>query len=155
VPWPIALTGRTLFPWTLPDRRAAVPVGCLQVVALGADAGAQVAQRADRLAEQEAVAHPLRADGAGIAINVAEGVGRTENEGSARLMRAATEKGGEALGARGWTEEDRERLRQVNAHLDLAQHLVLDYNGRSGGQGRSPCSEPFPTGRLPGARGEA
>jgi hypothetical protein len=31
------------------------------------------------------------------------GVGRTDNEGSARLMRAAAEKGGEAFGAREWT----------------------------------------------------
>jgi hypothetical protein len=57
------------------------------------------------------------------------GVGRTDNEGSARLMRAAAEKGGEAFGARGWTPEERERLRQVNARLGLAKHLVLGYHG--------------------------
>jgi hypothetical protein len=57
------------------------------------------------------------------------GVGRTNNEGSARLMRAASEMGGEAFGARGWTEEDRKRLRQHNARLGLAQNLVLGYHG--------------------------
>jgi hypothetical protein len=126
---PIALTGWTLFPWSLPDRLAAFPVGRLQVVALGVDAGARVAQRADRLADQEPIAHPFRVDVDGIAIDVAGGVAGTENEGSAWLMRAAAEKGGEAFGARGWSPEERERLRQHNARLDLANHLVLDYSG--------------------------
>jgi hypothetical protein len=53
------------------------------------------------------------------------GVGRMDNEGSARHMRAAAEQGGEAFGARGWTPEERERLRQVNARLGLAKTLVL------------------------------
>jgi hypothetical protein len=57
------------------------------------------------------------------------GVGRMDNEGSAQLMRAAAQMGGAAFGARGWTEEDRERLRQHNVRLGLAKHLVLDYNG--------------------------
>jgi hypothetical protein len=52
-------------------------------------------------------------------------VGRMDHEGIARLMRAAAEKGGEAFGARGWTEEERERLCQVNARLGLAKNLVL------------------------------
>jgi hypothetical protein len=57
------------------------------------------------------------------------GVGRTDNEGSVRLIRAAAEKGGEAFGAREWTPEERERMRQVNARLGLADHLVTGYHG--------------------------
>jgi hypothetical protein len=57
------------------------------------------------------------------------GVRRMDNEGSARLMRAAAEMGGEAFGARGWTPEERERLRRVNARLGLARTLVLGYHG--------------------------
>jgi hypothetical protein len=57
------------------------------------------------------------------------GVGRMDNEGSARLMRAAAQMGGEAFGARRWTEEDRERRRQINARLGLSKNLVLDYKG--------------------------
>jgi hypothetical protein len=38
-------------------------------------------------------------------------------------------KGGEAFGARGWTEEERERLRRANARLGLAKALVLGYHG--------------------------
>jgi hypothetical protein len=53
------------------------------------------------------------------------GVGRMDNEGSARLMRAAAAMGGEAFGERGWTAQERERLRQVNARLGLAKNLVL------------------------------
>src|SRR5262249_43498192 len=92
-------------------------------------AGARVAQRADRRADQETVAPPLRADVEGIASDVAEGVGRTENEGSARLIRAAAEMGATAVGAKEWTQEERERRRQINARLGLAKNLVLDYNG--------------------------
>ena len=61
-----------------------------------------------------------------------DGVERTvyeDNEGSARLMRAAAEMGGEAFGARGWTQEERERRRQSNARLGLSKNLVLDYKG--------------------------
>src|SRR5262249_39086450 len=47
------------------------------------------------------------------------GVGRTNNEGSARLMRAAAELGATAAAAREWTEEERQRLRQHNARLGL------------------------------------
>jgi hypothetical protein len=53
------------------------------------------------------------------------GVGRKDNEGTVRLMRAASEMGGEAFGARGWTQEEREWLRQHNARLCLAKNLVL------------------------------
>jgi hypothetical protein len=63
------------------------------------------------------------------------GVGRMDNEGSARLIRAAAEMGGEAFGARGWTPEERERLRRVNARLGLARTLVLGYHGPRWGAG--------------------
>jgi hypothetical protein len=53
------------------------------------------------------------------------GVGRMDNEGSARLMRAAAERGGEAFGARGWTAQERERIRRANARSGLAKNLVL------------------------------
>ena len=57
------------------------------------------------------------------------GVGRTDNEGTARLVLAAAEKGAEAVKAREWTEEERERCRRVNAEKGLAAHLVLGYHG--------------------------
>jgi hypothetical protein len=57
------------------------------------------------------------------------GVSRMDNEGSARLMRAAAEMGGEAVAAREWTEEEREGRRQTNARLGLAKHLVTGYHG--------------------------
>jgi hypothetical protein len=57
------------------------------------------------------------------------GVGRTNNEGSAQLMRAAAEMGATAVGAKEWTQEERERRCQINARLGLAKNLVLDYNG--------------------------
>jgi hypothetical protein len=39
------------------------------------------------------------------------GVGRTDNEGTARLIQSAAEKGAEAIQAREWTEEEREQRR--------------------------------------------
>jgi hypothetical protein len=54
------------------------------------------------------------------------GVGRTNNEGSARLIRAAAEKGAVAVAAREWTQEERERRRQLNAaRTQLAGHRQL------------------------------
>ena len=53
------------------------------------------------------------------------GVGRMDNEGSARLIQAVAERGATAAAAREWTEEERARLRQVNARLGLAKTLVL------------------------------
>jgi hypothetical protein len=52
-----------------------------------------------------------------------------DNEGSARLIRAAAEMGATAVGAKEWTQEERERRRQINARLGLSKNLVLDYNG--------------------------
>ncbi len=57
------------------------------------------------------------------------GVTRTSNPGSARLIRAAAEQGGQAARAREWTEEERERCRRLNAELGLARNLVLGYHG--------------------------
>jgi hypothetical protein len=57
------------------------------------------------------------------------GVGRTDNEGSRRLIRAAAEAGGEALRARGLTPEERERHRQNAKRLNLAQYLPKGYVG--------------------------
>jgi hypothetical protein len=86
---------------------------------------------------------------------VAEGVSCANNEGSARLMRAAAERGGEAFGARGWTEEEHELLRQHNARSGLAKTLVLGYHGPLWGQEKSPCSALPRIGKWPGARGGA
>jgi hypothetical protein len=57
------------------------------------------------------------------------GTSRTDNQGTARLMLAAAEKGAEAVKERLWTEEERERCRQVNADKGLAENLVLGYHG--------------------------
>jgi hypothetical protein len=57
------------------------------------------------------------------------GVGRTDNEGTARLVQAAAEKGAEAVQAREWTEGEREQRRQVNAEKGLAANLVTGYHG--------------------------
>jgi hypothetical protein len=56
-------------------------------------------------------------------------VTRTDNEGSQRLIRAAAEAGAKVMKAREWTDEERERRRQVNAELGLAANLVLGYHG--------------------------
>ena len=57
------------------------------------------------------------------------GTTRTDNQWTARLMLAAAEKGAEAAKERLWTEEERERCRQVNAEKGLATNLVLGYHG--------------------------
>jgi hypothetical protein len=44
-------------------------------------------------------------------------------------MQAAAEKGAEAIKAREWTEEDRERRRQNAVEKNLAQYLILGYHG--------------------------
>jgi hypothetical protein len=57
------------------------------------------------------------------------GVGRTDNEGTARLVQAAAEKGAEANQAREWTEDEREQRRQMAAEKGLAAYLVPGYQG--------------------------
>ena len=57
------------------------------------------------------------------------GVGRTDNEGTARLVLAAAEKGAEAVKAREWTGAEREQRRQVNAEKGLGRNLVTGYHG--------------------------
>jgi hypothetical protein len=56
-------------------------------------------------------------------------VGRTDDEGTRRLMHPTAEKGAEAVKERQWTEEERERCRQVNTEKGLAQNLVTGYHG--------------------------
>ena len=57
------------------------------------------------------------------------GVGRTDNEGTHRLIQGSAEKGAEAIKEREWTAEEREQRRQVNAEKGLANNLVLGYHG--------------------------
>jgi hypothetical protein len=57
------------------------------------------------------------------------GVTRRDNEGSHRLIRAAAKDGAEAMKAREWTDEERERRRQVNAQRGLAANLITGYHG--------------------------
>jgi hypothetical protein len=57
------------------------------------------------------------------------GVTRTGNEGTARLVLAAAGQGAEAVKAREWTDQERERRRQVNAAKGLARNLVTGYHG--------------------------
>jgi hypothetical protein len=57
------------------------------------------------------------------------GVGRTDNEGTARLLLAAADKGAEAVKARGWTEDERGRRRRNAVEKDLGRNLVTGYHG--------------------------
>jgi hypothetical protein len=57
------------------------------------------------------------------------GVGRTDNEGSRRLIRAAAAAGGEALRERGLTEEECDERSRRALRLNLAQHLWTGYHG--------------------------
>ena len=57
------------------------------------------------------------------------GVGRTNNEGTHRLIQGSAEKGAEAVKAREWTEEEREQRRLLNAEKGLADNLILGYHG--------------------------
>jgi hypothetical protein len=57
------------------------------------------------------------------------GVGRTDNEGTARLMRAAAEKGGEAARERGLTDEECDERSRRALRLNLAQYLWTGYHG--------------------------
>jgi hypothetical protein len=57
------------------------------------------------------------------------GVGRTDNEGTARLMRAAAEKGGEAGRERGLTNEECDERSRRALRLNLGRHLRTGYHG--------------------------
>jgi hypothetical protein len=57
------------------------------------------------------------------------GVGRTDNEGTARLVQAAAEKGAEAAKARERTDEEGERRRQAAVERDQGQYLTPGYHG--------------------------
>jgi hypothetical protein len=56
-------------------------------------------------------------------------VGRTNNEGSRRLIRAAAEKGASELRGKELPPEQVERRRQTARDLDLAQYLQTGYHG--------------------------
>jgi hypothetical protein len=60
---------------------------------------------------------------------MALGVGRMDSEGSRRLIQAGAEAGAEAVRGRTWTEEERDRHRQVAVELNLAQYLTHGYHG--------------------------
>ena len=57
------------------------------------------------------------------------GVTRTNNEGSRRLMRAASEQGAEQLRGRRLTAEQIERRRRTAHELNLGRHLRKGYHG--------------------------
>jgi hypothetical protein len=57
------------------------------------------------------------------------GVGRTDNEGTARLVQTAAEKGAEAAKARERTDEERERRRQAAVENHQGQYLRHGYHG--------------------------
>jgi hypothetical protein len=52
-----------------------------------------------------------------------------DNEGSHRLIQAAAEEGAEGMKAREWTDEERERCRQLYGERGLAAHVIRDYQG--------------------------
>jgi hypothetical protein len=57
-------------------------------------------------------------------------VTRTNNEGSQRLIRAASEKGAECVRGRPLTSEQVERRRHTARELNLGRHLRKGYHGR-------------------------
>jgi hypothetical protein len=57
------------------------------------------------------------------------GVGRTDNEGTRRLMRDAAERGGEAARERGVTDEECDERSRRALRLNLAQYLWTGYHG--------------------------
>jgi hypothetical protein len=80
------------------------------------------------------------------------GVTRTANEGTARLMLAAAEKGAEAVEARDWTAEERQQRRQMNVAKGLAGNLVLGYHGPLWTPEDIALLGTAPDGRSPGER---
>jgi hypothetical protein len=85
--------------------------------------------RALRHESAAAVIHWWRASSTSVwAWRKALGVIRADNEGTARLTRAAAAKGADAVKAREWTVQERRRRRQVNAEKGLAGNLVLGYH---------------------------
>jgi hypothetical protein len=57
------------------------------------------------------------------------GVGRTDNEGTRRLVQAAAEMGAEAVKDRDWSEEEREARRRQAVEMSLGANLILGYHG--------------------------
>jgi hypothetical protein len=57
------------------------------------------------------------------------GVARMDNEGSARLVQAAAEKGAEAVKALDWSDEEREARGRRATELGLGRNLVTGYHG--------------------------
>jgi hypothetical protein len=57
------------------------------------------------------------------------GVGRTDNEGSRRLIEAAVLAGAEAMRQRGLTEEECDQRTRRALELDLARYLKTGYHG--------------------------
>jgi hypothetical protein len=57
------------------------------------------------------------------------GVGRMDNEGSARLMLAAAEKGAAAVKAHKWTDEECDERSRVAVQLGVGRNLVVGYHG--------------------------
>jgi hypothetical protein len=57
------------------------------------------------------------------------GVGRKDNKGSHRLIRASAAMGAEWSKAHEWTGEERERCRKLNAENGLAANLITGYHG--------------------------
>jgi hypothetical protein len=57
------------------------------------------------------------------------GVTRTNNEGSRRLIRAASERGAEQFRGRRLTDEQVERRRRTAKELNLGRHLHKGYYG--------------------------
>jgi hypothetical protein len=56
------------------------------------------------------------------------GQARTRLVNKVRLMLAAAEQGAEAVKAREWTEEDRERRRQNAVEIDMGRYLITGYH---------------------------
>jgi hypothetical protein len=116
--------------WT--DGRISWP-RCRALGAHGGGSGLLLDEELARAVRHEAAAAVMHWWGVGVSAvwswRKALGVGRTDNPGTARLNRAASEAGAAAVLAREWSEQERERRRQLAFEQGSAARLVPGHHG--------------------------